>query len=186
MLNKSPSINLLKNKEVGFFGEFINWTLTIGRIVVILTEGIALAAFLYRFSLDRRLSDLHDQIKQKQAILSPLKSNEAKYRNLQDRLFLVSNFSSLSMERNKILKDILNLTPQGITLNNLSLNKNSININANVQAIPSLTLFVSLLKNYPSTDTLNLGSIEKKPLANLIIVSITADLKQSQYDNIKQ
>jgi hypothetical protein len=93
--------------------------------------------------------------------------------------------SNLSHERHKILRDILSLTPQGIKLNDLSLNKNNISINANVQAISSLTLFVDLLKNYPSIDTLSLDNIENKPSANLIIVSITAILKQSKYDKIK-
>lgn len=186
MPNRSASINLLKNKEVGFFDEFINWTLTIGRLVIILTQIIALSAFLYRFSLDRKLMELRSQIKQKQAIVSSLKTNEAKYRDLQDRLYLTSNLSNLSHERHKILRDILKLTPQGIKLNNLSLKKNNISINANVQAISSLTLFVDLLKNYPSIDTLSLDNIESKPSANLIIASITTVLKQSKYDNIKQ
>lgn len=186
MPNRPPSINLLKNKQVGFFGGFINWTLTIGRLVVILTELIALSAFLYRFSLDRGLIELRTQIKQKQTIISPLKSNEAKYRNLQDRLYLASNFSSLSMEWNKILRDILNLTPQGITLNNLSLNKNSVNINANARSVSSLVIFTNSLKKYPGIDTLSLDGIEKKQSTNLIIVNITATLKQSEYDIIKQ
>lgn len=185
MPNRSASINLLKNKEGSFFGGFINWTLTIGRLVIILTQIIALSAFLYRFSLDRKLMELRSQIKQKQIIVSSLKTNEAKYRDLQDRLYLTSNLSNLSHERHKILRDILSLTPQGIKLNDLSLNKNNISINANVQAISSLTLFVDLLKNYPSINTLSLDNIENKPSANIIIVSITAILKQSKYDNIK-
>lgn len=186
MPNRYLSINLLKNKQVGFLDEFINWALTIGRLVVIITELIALAAFVYRFSLDRKLIDLRSQIKQKQVIISSLKNNEAKYRELQERLYLTSNFSNLGTERTRILKDILNLTPQGIKLNNLSINKNTININANVYAISSLALFTNALKDYPSIETLSLDSIENKRSSNIITVSITANLKQSEYDIIKQ
>lgn len=181
MLRKPHSINLLKNKDADFFGKFIKWTLTIGRLVVIITEVIALSAFVYRFSLDKRLIDLHNEIKQKQTIIVAQKTNEEKYRDLHDRIFLAANFSNLSQERNKILKDVLNLTPQGITLNNLALDKNSININASVQILSSLSLFVNSLKNYPSIDAINIYNIENKPQTNFIIVGITVTLKESQF-----
>jgi hypothetical protein len=186
MSSVSLSINLLKNKQVGFFGEFINWTLTIGRLVIIITELIALSAFLYRFSLDRKLIDLQSQIKEKQTIISSLKSNTAEYLDLQERLYLASKFSLLSMERHKILTDILNLTPQDITLSRLSLDKNGIQIDADLQNLSSLIFFVNSLKNYPSIDALNLGSIDNKLSANLITVGITATLKKSQYEDVKQ
>ena len=182
MPSKFHSINLLKNKETDFFGKFIKWTLTIGRLVVIITEIIALSAFVYRFSLDRRLVDLRNEIKQKQTIVAAQSANEEKYRNLQDRIALASNFSNFSEERHKIITDVLNLTPQGITLNSLALDKDKINIDANVQNVSSLSLFVNSLKNYPKIDTISIGSIENKPQTNFITVTITATLKKSEFD----
>lgn len=181
MPTKPHSINLLKNKETDFFGEFIKWTLTIGRLVVIITELIALSAFIYRFSLDRRLIDLRSEIKQKQTIIAAQKDSEAKYRDLQDRITLALNFSNLSEERHKILNDILSFTPQGMTLNNLSLDKDKINVDANVRAVSSLALFVNSLKNYPNIDTISIDNIENRPQTNFIIVGITVTLKPSQF-----
>lgn len=181
MPSKLHSINLLKNKEADFFGEFIKWALTIGRLVVIITEIIALSAFVYRFSLDRRLIDLRSEIKQKQTIISAQKNNEEKYRDLHDRLYLASNFSNLSQEGYKTLTDILNLTPQGITLNNLVLAKDKINIDASVLIASSLSLFVNSLKNYPSIETISIDNIENRPQTNFIVVTITATLKKSQF-----
>ncbi len=177
MPNKSPSINLLKNKEISFFDKFINWILTIGRLIVILTELVALSAFIYRFSLDRKLIDLHSKIKQEQTIVSYLKDNEAKYRDLQDRLLLASKFSTASKERIKIFKDIIGFTPKDMTFNNLIFYKNRVNINADVQSTPSLTAFVNSLKSYPNITSVSLDTIENKPLSNIIAVSITANLK---------
>ena len=184
MLTKPHSINLLKNTQNGFSAEFINWTLTIGRLLVIITELIALGAFLYRFSLDRHIIDLRSQIKQKQVIIASQKDNEAKYRDLQDRLYLASNFSALSQERIKTLKDILGLTPQDMKLKNLSLTKDVLSITANAQGISSLSIFVNSLKKYPNIDTLSIDSIENKPSSNLTVVNISGTLKKSKYDNI--
>jgi len=185
MPNRLPSINLLRNKQGDFFSQFINWVLTIGRLVVIITELIALSAFLYRFSLDRQLIDLRSQIKQKQTIVSSQKANEAKYRNLQDRLYLASNFSSLGMERITTLKDILSLTPQGMKLSTISLTKENFSITTNVQNMSSIRFYANSLKKYPKLDTLNLDSIEKKALSNLTVVNISGTFKKSKYEDVK-
>src|SRR3990170_4903897 len=111
---KKAGINLLNSKQSSFFERFINWTLTIGRIVIIVTELIALSAFLYRFSLDQQLIDLHSKIKQEQAIVEYLKESEATYRNLQDRLTVAANFSQIGENRVKIFKDIIAFAPSGI------------------------------------------------------------------------
>jgi hypothetical protein len=185
MPNRSPSINLIKSTQGGMFAQFITWALTIGRLLVIVIELIALGAFLYRFSLDRQLIQLRSDIKQKQTIIVSQKENEAKYRDLQDRLKLASNFSSLSMERAKILKDILDSTPNDIKLKNLSYAVDSINITANVQGISSLSVFVNYLKKHPNIEAISLDSIEKKPLSELIVANISGALKKSKYDNTK-
>jgi len=185
MPNRLPSINLLKNKQGDFFNQFINWVLTIGRLVVIIIELIALSAFLYRFSLDRQLIDLRSQIKQKQTILSSQKENESKYRDLQDRLYLASNFSALTMERITTLKDILSLTPQGMKLSTISLTKENFSITTDVQNMSSIRFYVNSLKKYPTLDTLSLDSIEKKALSNLTVVNISGTFKKSKYEDVK-
>src|SRR3972149_11726382 len=81
-MQSSASINLIKSK-VNIFDEILKWALTVGRLLVILTELTAFSAFIYRFTLDRTLIDLHEKINQEQAIVASLKDREAIYRNLQ-------------------------------------------------------------------------------------------------------
>src|SRR3990167_3005090 len=114
------SINLIKNKQIPLFDKFMNWALTVGRLIVILTEIVAIAAFIYRFSLDERLIDLHDQIKQKQNLISLLRNDENKYRNLQDRIALASDLMEKNARTNRVVFDIVGLVPQGTTIENLT------------------------------------------------------------------
>src|SRR3989344_9465556 len=107
MDNSPARINLIKKKEVAAFDKFINWTLSIGRLIVIITEIIAISAFLYRFSLDEKLVALHDEIGQKQKQLSLLKRDEENFRNLQDRLSLASKFSEDGTKIFKTFQDIV-------------------------------------------------------------------------------
>ena len=58
------SINLVKSRKPHFLDRFITWALNAGRLLVIITETVALSAFLFRFGLDREIVDLNDKIKQ--------------------------------------------------------------------------------------------------------------------------
>jgi len=176
--NHHPSINLLGNRRGSIFDKFIDWALTIGRLVVILTEVIALSAFLYRFTLDRQLIDLHSKIKQEEAIVGYLKDREETYRNLQDRLSVISTFSDSGEKKVKLFSDIVEFAPAGMTFNELVLTENYVKISANFQFVPSLTTFVNSLKNYSSIGNVSIEKIENKLSNALITVSITANLKE--------
>ncbi len=65
------SVNLLDQPEFtsSSIARLINWTITYGRYIMIGTEVIVLVAFISRFSLDRKLTDLREEIAQKQIIL---------------------------------------------------------------------------------------------------------------------
>ncbi len=172
-------INLVK-KRVSFTDKFLSWALSAGRVVVILTEIIALSAFVYRFFLDRQLIDLHAKIKQEQAIISFSKASEDKYRNFQDRIAIAQRFSELGSSEVGVLKDILGFAPSGTTFNNLITTDVAVKIDASFTQISQLGAFVNSLKEYPAIASVNIEKIENTPSSSLISVSITAKLKPNK------
>lgn len=176
MANSYSSINLVK-KNIPFSDRFIAWALTAGRFLVVATELIALAAFIYRFSLDRQLIDLHSQIKQKQSIVDHFKKEEDIYRDLQERIILSSNFSKLENSTITAFKEITDFTPKDITVNSFGLAQKQVSINATAYSTTSLSTFINTLKNYKKVQSVNIGSIENKTTAGYIIVSINVILK---------
>lgn len=185
MAKKYPSINLIKDQKNDLIERIINWSLSVGRVLVIITELIALGAFLWRFGLDQQLVDLHTQIKQKQAIVSAFKKNEDEYRNLQDRLSIASNFSLLGEERTQAYKDIISLATAGLKFNKISLSDNTINLETNVDSIFTLSNFINSLKEYPSIESVSIDKIESK-ISNAVIsagISITLKSLPNQYAN---
>ena len=173
MPENSPSINLIKNKQIPLFDKFMNWALTVGRLIVILTEIIALLAFVYRFSLDEKLIDLHSAIKQKQVLISLLKQDEDKYRNLQDRIALAGSLMEKNAKTNKIVLDIVGLTPQGARIDSLTFNKDKLIINANIGSVSSLTDFINVLKDYPGIKAMSIDNIENKSTGGLLVIVTT-------------
>jgi hypothetical protein len=183
MQKKSASINLLK-KQTSLIDRFINWALTIGRLLVIVTEIIALSAFIYRFSLDRQLIDLHSKIIQEQSIVNYLKDNEKTYRNLQDRLSIATTYSTLGVKRFKVLHDIIGFAPLGMSFNNFTLYEDRIKVDANVDSVSDLNIFVNSVKNYPEIDSVSIDQIENKASSAVITISLTATLKSDViYEN---
>lgn len=176
MGNHPASINLFKNKEIPFFDRFIDWALNIGRLIIIATEIIAMTAFIYRFSLDERLSQLNSSIKQKQTLISILKKDENKYRNLQDRITLVSEFSDVGNKPYKIFQDVVSFTPYDIKFSKFSLSNENLHIDLSTTSTNSLNELVNSLKNYSPIKLVSIDNIENKPSIGLI-VAITALLK---------
>jgi hypothetical protein len=176
MPNNLPSINLVKNKQIPLFEKFMNWVLTVGRLIVIVTEIVAVVAFIYRFSLDEKLVDLHSAIKQKQSIVSVLKNDESKYRNLQDRIALAASFSEKGIKTSRAITDIISLVPNATIINNLTINKDKASIDINTASLSSLSDFISSLKNYNGIKSISIDNIENKPSIGLS-VSITTMLK---------
>lgn len=173
------SVNLLRGQEKSFLDKFIDWALTGGRAILIVTEIIALTAFLYRFSLDRELVDLHDKIKQQQSIVALLQPNEVKYRNLQQRLQLVHGVETRGEEQTKLTGDVIAIATGKILIKTFSYSDDSMRIEATTQTIQLLTKFIDDLKAYSSVDTVSLDRIENKTSDGTIAVGISIALKKA-------
>lgn len=173
------SINLIKSK-VNILDEILKWALGIGRLLVIVTELIAFSTFIYRFTLDRTLIDLHEKINQEQAIVASLKEREAVYRNLQGRIMDASRITKSGSRNIKILNDVAKLTPSEIAFNSFAIENNQIAIDSNVQSIASLTNFLVLLRDYSESSSVSVDRIDNQSLTNSINVLITVKLKETE------
>ena len=177
MASYSPRINLVKKRRT-FLEKFITWSLTAGRVVVIVTEGIALFAFLYRFSLDQQIIDLHGQIKQKQTIILLLKSNEDTFRNLQQRMAMAKKISSSSSDEINIFKNINLLVPAGISVSNFGISSGNIKIDATASSIEALSSFARALKENKTITSVSLDKVENRTSTATIGFGISAKLKE--------
>ena len=172
----SASINLVR-AHIGLFDQIIKWALSAGRVVVILVELVALATFLYRFSLDRQIIDLRAKIKQEQAVLAFLNDREDKYRNLQERLTLASSFATNNDAKIKTVEDIISFIPEDMSLNSFSFSKESLRLNVDISSVSSLTQFTEKLKKHPSVGSVSIDKIENRPSNALISVTLSVSFK---------
>lgn len=176
MLGKSTDINLLPHHDESFIVQFLNWALTVGRVLVIVTETAALVTFLYRFSIDRQIIDLHDKIKYQRTIVENLAANEKLYRGLQSSLATAKTLDSQSSLGGKLFTDIVNMARGNIQFSDIIVSPTSVRMKVNAFSVASLSSFVDKLKTDKDLSSISIDQIENSTENAVITVTITATL----------
>ena len=111
---KKKEINLLPKEkwEKGVIGKLLRWVLYVGRYVVVFTELVVILAFLYRFGLDRKLTDINEQVDQKQSMVESFGELEDKFRKLQNQLETIKEVQEKQLVVEDALSMISQITPQ--------------------------------------------------------------------------
>src|SRR6185437_6475262 len=156
MAEKLQTINLLPNHDNGFLTQFFNWALTIGRLLIILTEMVALSTFIYRFSLDMQIVDLHDKIKAESFIVANFKDAEATFRDVQDRLATIKRYTSVGSKTTGIFIDIAKMGQGKVTFKDLNVTTQTAKIEVLGPSASVLSQFVDALKNYPTVSSVSI------------------------------
>jgi hypothetical protein len=172
------SINLLRSSENHFWEQFLKWALTTGRFLIILTETIALSAFVYRFSLDREIIDLGDKIKQNQTIVSYYKRDELRYRNLHERLAFAEQMTAPVDEKTALLESFVEIARGKVTFQEISVNANAVTVEISTTSTGALSSFLAGIQNLDRVKSVNVNRVENKTANGRINVTITADLIQ--------
>jgi hypothetical protein len=120
---KGPSVNLIGEEEMDHTpaGRIVTWAVTYGRYIMIGTEIIVLLAFISRFSLDRKLTDLNDEVLQKQAIIDANRDFEMEFRTLQDKLIQIKTLLTAAPVAENALNAIQTMLPADVRLDELNI-----------------------------------------------------------------
>lgn len=183
---KKLRINLLPQEEFEgtTFGRVLTWALSSFRIIVIVTEMIVMLAFLSRFWLDARLSDLNDSIKQKQSIISAQAGFEKDFRDLQKRLNIFTSITSLEPKATTVFDSISTYIPQGVILSSVSKTQNTVLIRGTADSERSIAQFIANLEAAGVFKNVELTSVDTDTeLANSLVFDLglsTSNDKEEQ------
>lgn len=183
-----PELSLLpdENNPNSFGARFIKWLTTVGRWVIVLTELIVISAFVSRFWLDRKNSDLSEAIRQKQAILESTQSFEKDFLSFQKRLAFIKTFYGQNHHYSDNINSLVSSTPNDLTYQNISLNTGSgtekTTATATVFAYTedSIVKFISNLMSNTDIESVKINQIEKKPKENNYSISFYVVFKKNQ------
>jgi len=175
---KKEVINLLPQEEfaASTVGRILTWLLSTFRMIVIATEMVVMAAFLSRFWLDARNTDLSDEIKQKQAIISSYKDVESRFRSSQAKLAIISALTGAGTNGSAI-SSVSESLPPDVLLSSISIEKQIAKIaglGASERSISQLMVNLGAEETFSSV---NLNQLSSDKAGNGLIFSIDAALK---------
>lgn len=178
MATKGKSvINLLPQEEfeTSIVGKVLRWAMTTFRYIVIVTEMIVMAAFLSRFWLDSKNSDLNDILDIKKAQILAQGDFEKEFKNLQGKLQTFNEFAK-GTKSSSIIEIVAKKTPVGVSLESISFQKDKVDIKGLSGSEIGIAQFISNLKSDKFFKDVSLGQVnspEDNP--SLIIFNITVN-----------
>lgn len=175
------SINLLGDSEMDHtpLGRIVTWAITYGRYIMIGTEIVVLLAFISRFSLDRKLTDLKEEATQKQDIIEANAGFEREVRVLQDKLAKIKALLVAPVDPLDTLVAFQSLLPSGVYLQSFDLTRDKITIQAIAGSTTAFAQFINNLRNARTITAVDIGDMKRDQLLG-IQFSFTALVVQAK------
>lgn len=145
---KQAKINLLPQKEfeTSTLGRLLRWALSSFRIIVIVTEMFVMGAFLSRFWLDAKNSDLNELLDQKKAVIAASAEVEKEFKDNQKRLTIFSKITSQSPS-SETIQTIASFLPPEVSLTSVSLGEKLIQISGSSANEMGIAQFIANLES---------------------------------------
>jgi Tfp pilus assembly protein PilN len=174
-------INLLGTQDLEHtpWGRIVSWATTYGRYIMITTEIVVLLAFISRFSLDRKNTDLTEQTTQKQAILEANKDFEQTIRALQSNISTASKLMADQAKPIEIVSIMETLLPPDVYLSSFSVVGNKLSIEATAGSTTGFAQFLSNIQSVKQFQNVSLSGISRKA-ATGISFQVVADVAVGQ------
>lgn len=165
---RKKSINLLPKDafETSGFGTILSWALQFGKWSVIFTQLVVMSAFLWRFTLDRQVTNLRRQIEQEKAIISSYAQIESDFILAQRRLQYAAPILASQQATSNYLTLLHTVTPEDIWYERINFSPNSININAYSASLAGFSSFLTTLQRRPEFNSVSVGHIEDGGLSD--------------------
>lgn len=163
------SINLLGDAEMEHtpLGRIVGWAVTYGRYIMIGTEIVVLLAFISRFSLDRKLTDLKEEVTQKQDIIEANLPFEHDVRILQEKLAKIKAIAVTPINPYETLVLFQTMLPPGVYLKSFNLAKNVLTVEAIAGSTNSFSQYMINLQSSRRITAIDIGDIKRDPIVGI-------------------
>jgi Tfp pilus assembly protein PilN len=162
-------INLLGTQDLEHtpWGRLISWATTYGRYIMITTEIIVLLAFISRFSLDRKNTDLTEELTQKRAIVEANIGFEKDIKSLQANLTTAKSLLTDQAKPVELIQTIQTILPPDVYLRSLDIANNKLAISATAGTTAGFSQFLSNLQVTKDIQNVLLGDITRLPTTGI-------------------
>jgi len=159
---RNKTINLLPKDsfESSTLGIILEWALAFGKWAVIITQLVVMAAFLWRFGLDRKLTNLRREIEQQVAVIKSYEVVEEEFLLAQRRVDFAKEGIARQEEVLSIVTGIQAVTPPDVWFERLSVSPTTVSLTAYAASLSGFGRFLTALQRDPRFVGVNVASIE--------------------------
>lgn len=182
------SINLLPKDsfESSNLGVVLTWALAFGKWTVIVTQLVVISAFLYRFILDRQVTNLRKEIDQQVAVIQSYAQMEKEFVVLQERLRFAAPAMASQAQISKYLTYIQSITPQDVTFERLNISSKTIQFSARSSSLTGFSQMLTQLQNNKDFSAVSVAKIENSTDSNnLLSFDISVNVREKKDANGK-
>ena len=156
------SINLLPRDafESSTLGVILSWALVFGKWAVILTQLVVMGAFLYRFSLDRNLTDLRKSIASNASVIKSYEQVERDFILAQKQVNQAKLALSSQETLLKVLANLEKITPRDVWYDRVTLSPSTLALTAYAASLSSFGQFLTMVQTDPLFKGIRIDSIE--------------------------
>ncbi len=165
-MNFVPSEEEIINSSIS--NKFFHFFTNRGKLIIIITEAIVLLVFLSRFKLDRDISDLKENIENKNAIIESTKSIEKDFREVQKNVNTIDTITKNQINWFAELESFDSKIPQGMILDSISYNNEVISLSAKVNSAEAFATFIG-------------NTIANPKVKSVVLVSSSYDTNSKEY-----
>jgi len=115
---------------------------------------------LWRFGLDRKLTDLRKEIAQQVAVVSSYSQMEEDFLLLQKRVKLAEQVLGNQKAIEVLLDTVANSTPSDVWYESIALSPTGVSLAANSSSLPGFGLLLSSLQRNPLFTSVSIGKIQ--------------------------
>ncbi len=161
---KTVNVNLLGEQDLARtpLGRIVSWATTYGRYIMIGTEVVVLLVFISRFSLDRKLTDLKEEINQKQAIIAANQDFENEFRSLQDQIGKIRTLLTLQEKPLILLEELHILLPPDVYFESIDLTPEKLVIKGVAGTTLGFSQFLANLNASKNLTQIEINDIKKR------------------------
>lgn len=145
--------------ESSAVGRILAWALVFGKWSVIITQLIVVGAFLLRFGLDRKLTDLRRSMDVEVSVIESYSKLEREFRLAQSRLIIATDAISTQKSATDLLAHLATITPVDVWYERMTISDDSVTIAAYSSSIAGFSSFIQSLKADISFSSVTIGSI---------------------------
>lgn len=162
------AINLLPRDsfESSQVGIILSWLLSFGKWAVIVTQLIVMGAFLWRFSLDRELTDLKKSIAKNVAIIKSYEQIERDFVLTQKRLATAKTVIAQQKAITEELSTLALVTPLDVWYEKLTITPTSTTLSAYSRSLPGFSQFLSAIQKDNRYSSVSVARIQDGGVQN--------------------